>query len=68
MSKATMNAEADKMTRNGLSVMDKKIKMKAAVAEALKEPEMKAALKEYIFGGDPDAINPLAEVRAPWVK
>lgn len=68
MSKASLNTEADKMARNGLSVMYKKEKMRAAVKEALLDHEMKSALNEYVFGGDPDAINPLKEIRAPWQK
>jgi hypothetical protein len=57
------NAENDKVARAGLSNVYKAEKLRAAVAEAMKEDGMKEAVMEYIFSGDPDAVSPLEEIR-----
>jgi len=57
------NKEADKFTSAGSSVVYKAQRLSKAISEEMKKDGVREAVMEYIFGGDPDAVSPLAEIR-----
>jgi len=58
------NKESDRLTAAGNSAVYKAEKLKSEIKEALKDPEMKQAVMDFIFSGDPEAESPLAEIRS----
>jgi len=61
MLKSEKNKENDSFNRKGLSNAQKTAKQKAEVAEALKNPETKQKLMDFILGISD--INPLENIR-----
>jgi len=61
------NKELDRLTNLGLSAVYRIQKLSDEIKEYIEGPEgeqVKKDLKEYIFGGDPKAVSPLAGIRA----
>jgi hypothetical protein len=58
-----LNKEADELTRAGNAALYKAQKEQAAVSEAMKDPETKKAVMDFIFSKDPDAVSPLDSIR-----
>jgi len=57
------NKEADKFTSAGSSAVYKAQRLNKAISEEMKKDGVREAVMDYIFGGDPDAVSPLAEIR-----
>ncbi len=57
------NKEADRFASAGNSAVYKAQRLSKAITEELKKDGVKEAVLDYIFGGDPDAVSPLAEIR-----
>ena len=57
------NKEADNFTSAGSSAVYKTQRLNKAISEEMKKDGVREAVMDYIFGGDPDAVSPLAEIR-----
>jgi len=60
---AKASKENDSMSMKGTSAVYKAAKLSSAIKEELKKDGVKEALMDYIFGGETDAVSPLAEIR-----
>jgi len=63
MAITNINKEADKMQAAGTKAVNKRNRLRAAVQTEMKKPGAKEALLNHIFGGNPDSVSPLDEVR-----
>ena len=57
------NKELDRMNSMGSSKIYRAEKLKKEISEEMKKEGVKEAVMDYIFGGDPDAVSPLEEIR-----
>ena len=60
---ADANKEADRLNSIERGAVDKNKNRRKKVDEALKDPEAKAKLMEFLFKGDKDIENPLKDIQ-----
>ena len=63
MAITNLNKEADKFNSIGSSRVQQSAKTRKAVQAEMKKDGVRQATLDYIFGGNPDAVSPLQEVK-----